>query len=162
MDDPSGMGMLEMTTFQYWMIGLTCFGILLSSGGIIAACVWAVAKIKADVTEKIAEERLRTDTVMEAERENASRNMHDVMVKFAAEQKAQDHNTGEMGSALRQHIANVEKKVHEIEIWGRDNYALKDDVAESIKGLRQDVRDMRSDLKDDFKQLSAKIDKKAA
>lgn len=151
-----------MTTFQYWMIALTCVGILISAGGIIAACVWAVATIKNDVTEKIAEERLRTDTVMEAERENASRTMQEMMNKFAAEQKAQDHNTGEMGSALRQHIANVEKKMHEVEIWGRDNYALKNDVAESIKGLRDDVRDMRSDLKDDFKQLSAKIDNKAA
>lgn len=151
-----------MTTFQYWMIGLTCFGILLSSGGIIAACVWAVAKIKEDVTNKIAEERVRTDTMMEAERENASRMHRELMDKFAADQKAQDHNTGEMGSALRQHIANVEKKMHEVEIWGRDNYALKNDVADSIKGLRDDVRDMRNDLKDDFKQLSAKIDNKAA
>ncbi|NGX95069.1 MAG: hypothetical protein G4V63_07515 [Candidatus Afipia apatlaquensis] len=151
-----------MTTFQYWMIGLTCVGILITAGGVIGACVWAVAKIKSDVTEKIAEERARTDTVMEAERENTNRLHQELMVKFAAEQKAQDHNTGEMGAALRQHITTVEKKIHEVEIWGRDHFALKNDVADSIKGLRDDVRVMGSDLRGDIKEISAKIDKKAA
>lgn len=162
MDDASGMGMLEMTTFQYWMVGLTILGIFLTVGGIIAACVWAVATIKAEITEKISEERTRVDNIVEAERENFKRSMQTFVTEFAAEQKAQDHNTGEMGAALRQYIANVEKEMHAIEIWGRDHFALKDDVNSSITSLRDDIKAMATDIKTDFRDLNAKIDKKAA
>lgn len=153
---------LGMTTFQYWMVGLTIIGILLTVGGIVATVVWAVAKIKADVTEKIGEERTRIDNILEAERENFQRNIKQFATDFAAEQRAQDHNTGEMGAALRQYIANVEKEMHTIELWGRDNYALKDDVNQSITGLRDDIKEMASDIKTDFRDLNTKIDKKAA
>lgn len=151
-----------MTTFQYWMIGLTCVGILITAGGVIGACVWAVAKIKADVTEKIAEERTRVDNIMEAERENSTRGMREFASEFAAEQKTQDHNAGEMGAALRRYIETVEKEMHKIEIWGRDNYALKNDVDKSIAAAREDVRIMTADIKTDLRALAAKIDQKAA
>jgi hypothetical protein len=153
--------MQEMGTFQYVMIALTVVGILITSGGVVGACVWAVAKIKADITEKISEERTRVDMMFEAERENTSRDMRGFALEFAAEQKSQDHNTGEMGAALRRHIENVEREMHKIEIWGRDNYALKDDVNQSISTVRDDIKAMRSDIKSDFRDLNTKIDQKA-
>jgi hypothetical protein len=143
------------------MIALTVVGILITSGGVVGACVWAVAKIKADITDKISEERTRVDTMFEAERENNSRDMRDFALEFAAEQKSQDHNTGEMGASLRRHIEDVEREMHKIEIWGRDNYARQSDLNNSITTVRADISAMRTEIKTDFRDLNVKIDQKA-
>jgi hypothetical protein len=37
---------------------------------------------------------------------------------IAAEQKSQDHDTGEMDASLRRYIENVECEMHKIQIWG--------------------------------------------
>lgn len=147
-----------MTTFEWVMVSLTAAGFLLTSGGILAGCIWAVAKIKSDIDEKITDERIRIDTIFEAERENDARSMKDFAAQFAAEQKIQDHNAGEMGAALRQYIANVEKEMHQIEIWGRDHFAQKNDVEKSITAVREDIRGMTAEIKADIRALTSKID----
>lgn len=134
-----------MTTFEWAMVSISAGGFLLSAGGILAGCIWGVAKIKQHTVEQIS-----------AEREIRSEAIAKVAASFAADQKTQDHNFGEMGAALRRFIEEVEKEMHRIEIWGRDNYAIKDDV----KALRADIKDMRKEIKDDFSSLSAKIDAK--
>lgn len=147
-----------MTTFEWVMVSLTAAGFLLTACGVLGGCVWAVAKIKSDIDEKITAERLRIDTIFEAERENDARSMKDFATKFASEQKIQDANAGEMGAALRQYIANVEKEMHAIEIWGRDHYAQKPDVEKSFTSLREDIRGMTGEIKADIRALAAKID----
>lgn len=126
------------------IIAIAAF-ILNAIGGIIGL-VWAVAKIKAELTTQITEER-----------EETSRQFAALRAEFVLDQKTQDHNFGEVGAAMRQYIADVEKKVREVEIWGRDNFAMKDDVRDILK----DIKDMRSDIKSDFKELNAKIDQRA-
>lgn len=145
-----------MTTFEWAMVSIAAAGFLVTAGSVIGGCVWGVVNIKAGVDDKITDERIRIDAIFEAERENYARSMKDFAAEFSAEQKAQDHNVGEMGAALRQYIANVEKEMHKIEIWGRDHYAIKDDV----KDLRTDIHAMRTEIKTDITELGRKIDNK--
>jgi hypothetical protein len=116
-------------------------------GGIIGL-VWAVAKIKAELTKQITEERQET-----------LGQFAELRAEFIREQKSQDHNFGEVGAAMRQYISNVEKEMHEIEIWGRDNFVLKDDFVKATDSLGKAIRDMAADIKSDFKDLNTKIDK---
>jgi alanyl-tRNA synthetase len=101
-----------MDSYQTWMISLGVGGFLLTAGLTIGGCVWAVARIKEDVTNKIAEERSRTSEIVDAERENFQRSMKkqteefqrclkEITEKFTEEQKAQDQTHGTMGISLR-------------------------------------------------------------
>lgn len=146
-----------MTTFEWAMVCLTGAGFLLTAGGVLGGCIWAVAKIKSDIDEKITAERIRIDTIFEAERENDARSMKDFAAQFASEQKVQDHNAGEMGAALRQYIANVEKSMHEIEIWGRDHYVQKPEFEKAVDALRSDITRLGADIKTDIRNLDNKI-----
>jgi hypothetical protein len=65
-----------------------------------------------------------------------------------------------MGISLRGAITEMNDKVDKFELFGRDNYALKEDVKESIKDLRDVVTKIAGDIKTDFKELNAKIGKK--
>ena len=116
-------------------------------GGIIGL-VWAVAKIKGELTTQIA-----------AEREETMGQFAILRAEFVKEQRAQDHNYGEVGAAMRQYIANVEKEMHQIEVWSRDNFVLKDDFVKATDSLGKAIRDMAADIKSDFRDLNAKIDK---
>lgn len=143
-----------MTTFEWAMVSIAAAGFLVTAGTALGGCIWGVAKIKSSVDDKITDERIRIDAIFEAERENSARAMKDFVTEFSAEQTAQDRNVGEMGAALRQYIANVEKEMHKIEIWGRDHYAIKDDV----KDIRADIKNMRDEIKADFRDLNSKMD----
>lgn len=134
-----------MTTFEWAMVSIAAGGFILTLGGTLAGCIWGVAKIKQYTVEEIAtEQRIRADAIAK------------VAADFAADQKTQDHNYGEMGNALRRFIETVEKEMHAIEMWGRDNYALKDDV----KVIRTDIKEMRNEIKSDIKDLRSAIDAK--
>lgn len=117
-------------------------------GGIIGL-VWAVAKIKAELTKQITEER-----------EETMGQFADLRAEFIREQKTQDHNFGEVGAAMRQYIANVEKEMHEIEIWSRDNFVQKDVFVKATDDLATAIKVMAADIKSDFRDLNTKIDKK--
>lgn len=137
-----------MTTFQWATLVLGSLGFLITwSGMIIGGTKW-VEGIKTGVAEKLALEREETNRVVAA-----------VESKFVADQKVQDHYFGEVNAAMRQYIANVEKEMHEIEIWGRDNFALKSEVEKSTNAIREDIKEMRADIKSDLRDLNTKIDK---
>ena len=134
-----------MTTFEWAMVSIATGGFLVTTGGVLASCIWAVAKIKQATGEQIAEERQeRAEAIAKA------------MDRFDAAQSEQDHNFGEVGLSLRRFIETVEKEMHKIEMWGRDNYALKNDV----KDIRADINSMRLEIKSDITALGAKIDQK--
>jgi|ERR1035437_8707806 hypothetical protein len=134
-----------MTIFEWAMVSIAVAGFLVTIGTAIGGCVWAVAKIKEATDAQLVTERIeRTEAVAIA------------MRHFDSAQTTQDHNFGEVGLSLRRFIEEVEKEMHDIEMWGRDHYALKDDM----KDIRSDIKDMRDDIKNDFKHLHDKIDKK--
>lgn len=78
--------------------------------------------------------------------------------RFEQEQRAQDNNAGEMGHALRRHMESISDKVREVEIWGRDNYVLKENFEKAVDMLRSDVKELGADLKSDMRRLFEKFD----
>jgi hypothetical protein len=73
--------------------------------------------------------------------------------KFISDQKTQDHNFGEVGAAMRQYIADVEKKVREVEIYGRDNYVKIPDFEKALTKLSLDIKDAVAEIKGDIKDI---------
>lgn len=137
-----------MTTYQWVTLGLGAFGFI--GTWILGAFKLgrAVEQMRAGVREEIEEEREKIVEKIEA-----------MEARFEADQKSQDHSFGEVGAAMRQYIADVEKKVREIEIWGRDNYVRKSEFEKATDAIRADIRAMGADIKADISGLNAKIDK---
>lgn len=138
-----------MTTFEWGMLTVAIVGCLLTAGSILGGSVWAVARIKEETVTRITAERVHTESLLSA-----------YAAEWAKERKSLEHNTAELGFSLRRHIEGVEKKLTEVELWGRDNYALKDDVKESISELRDDIRTLGAEIKADIRNLSTKVDSK--
>lgn len=138
-----------MTTFEWGMLTVAVIGCLITAGSILGGCVWAVARIKEETVTRITAERIHTEALLSG-----------YAAEWSKERKALEHNTAELGFSLRRHIEGVEKKLTEVELWGRDNYALKDDVKESISELRDDIRTLGAEIKADIRNLSTKVDSK--
>ena len=100
----------------------------------------AVEQVKAALKKQIDDER---DKVL-AEIKKLEK-------QFSDEQRTQDHNFGEVGAAMRQYIADVEKKVREVEIYGRDHYVQKSDFEKATDSIRADIREMAADIKSDLR-----------
>jgi hypothetical protein len=79
----------------------------------------------------------------------------EIEARFAAEQRAQDHNFGEVGLAIRQYVADVEKLVREVEIYGRDNYVKIPDFERAIDRLSGDFKAAVEEIKRDIRRLMA-------
>lgn len=107
----------------------------------------AVEQVKAALKKQIDDERDKIILKLE-----------ELEQRFDREQKSQDHNFGEVGAAVRQYIANVEKEMHEIEIWARDNFVLKDDFVKATDRLEDAIKAMAASIKSDFRDLTKKID----
>jgi hypothetical protein len=131
-----------MTTYQWVTLGLGAFGFL--STWILGAFKIgrAVEQMRAGVREEIKQER----NSIVAKIEELER-------RFDADQKTQDHNFGEVGAAMRQYIADVEKKVREVEIYGRDNYVKIPDFERAIERLSADFKTAVSEIRDDIRDL---------
>jgi hypothetical protein len=52
---------------------------------------------------------------------------------------------------MRQYIADVEKKVREVEIYGRDHYVQKSEFEKATNSIRSDIREMAADIKSDLR-----------
>ncbi|MGF6426500.1 hypothetical protein [Bradyrhizobium elkanii] len=77
--------------------------------------------------------------------------------KFEGDQRTQDHNFGEVGAAMRQYIADVEKKVREVEIYGRDNYVKKDEFVRATDSIRADIKALGAEIKSDLKGMQKEL-----
>ena len=136
---------MDGTVFQYaaLILGVLGFGITWTAG--VIGITRAVENIKQDTTNKVAEARaVHVESLAE------------LRAELLDLQKQEEHNFGEVAAALRQKIADVEKEMHEIEIWGRDHYAEKDD----LRDILRDLKEMRAEIKEDFRDLTKKIDAK--
>ena len=58
---------------------------------------------------------------------------------------------------MRQYIANVEKEMHQIEIWGRDNFVLKSEFVKATDSIRADIKAMAADIKADIRDLTTSV-----
>lgn len=131
-----------MSLYQWVTLGLGAFGFL--STWILGAFKIgrAVEQMRAGVREEIKQER---DSIVEK--------IEALERRFDADQKSQDHNFGEVGAAMRQYIADVEKKVREVEIYGRDNYVKIPDFERAIERLSADFRNAVGEIRDDIRDL---------
>ena len=134
-----------MTTYQWVTLGLGAFGFVLTWGLGLFKAGRMVEQMKVAIKLEIAAEKKDVLNKVEALKE-----------QFFEEQKTQDHNFGEVGASMRQYTADVEKKQFEMEIWGRDNYVQKNE----FETMRQDIKDLARSIKEDFREVFAKIDAK--
>ena len=131
---------------QSWIpIGLGALGFLITWSGMWFGAGVFVEKLRGELKEHVEAER---DKIIDLIRELEDR--------FVDEQKSQDLKFGEVGAAMRQYTADVEKKQFEIELYGRDTYVQKSE----FETMRQDIKDLAKSIKEDFREVFAKIDGK--
>lgn len=124
---PLGLGVLGFITT--WVLGAFKLG-------------RAVEQMRAGVREEIEEER-----------EKIIAKIEQLEAKFDDEQTSQDHRFGEVGAAMRQYMADIEKKVREVEIYGRDHYVKISDFDKAIERLGETFRLAITELKDDIRHI---------
>lgn len=130
-----------MTLEHGTTITLGAIGFLITWTGMWFGAGRFVEQIRAEFRKHIGDER---DKIVSEIKE-----LED---KFEDSQRSQDHNFGEVGAAMRQYIADIEKKVREVEIWGRDNYVQKGEFEKATDRLESAIKEMGTDIKDELKE----------
>jgi hypothetical protein len=116
-----------------------------------------VTAIKTDTSEKIAAEILARSEALSAAVVARNKEMEELRRDFHDAQRIQDNHVGEMGAALRRFIETVEKEMHSIEIWNRDNFVQKGEFERATDSIKADIKAMASDIKADIKDLKAEL-----
>lgn len=138
-----------MTTYQWATIALGALGFLITWTGMWFGAGRFVEQMRAEFKKHVGDER-----------EKIVSEIKKIEKDFHESQRDQDHNFGEVGAAMRQYIANVENKVREVEIWGRDNYVQKSEFEKATDRLADAIKSMGADIKADIRELNAKIEAK--
>jgi hypothetical protein len=141
---------------EQWVI--TAIGLLVTIGiNLFLSGRWvgsSAAEMKIHVSEKIKDAVREREAVLERLRRD-----------WADSQKSQDNVFGELGASLRQALADLKDDMHNKEMWGRDNYVHKSEVAlmrEDVKGLRSDLQTMINEIKQDFKDSLREVKKESS
>jgi hypothetical protein len=100
----------------------------------------AVEEVKAALKKQIDDERDKIVVKIEA-----------IKADFETDQRTQDDRFGEVGAAMRQYIADVEKKLREVEIYGRDNYVQKSEFEKATGRLESAIKEFGADIKEDLR-----------
>lgn len=131
-----------MTIYQWVTLGLGALGFI--GTWVLGAFKLgrAVEQMRSAVRDEIDQERDKIISKIDA-----------IESRFEADQKSQDHNFGEVGAAMRQYIANVENKLREVEIYGRDHYVKIPDFEKAIDRLSSDFKEGINELKDDIRAM---------
>jgi glutamine synthetase type III len=116
---------------------------------------WIVGAFKLGV----AVEQIKTVVKEESDRERDKiiDRIELIERRFDADQKNQDHNFGEVGAAMRQYIADVEKKLREVEIYGRDNYVKIPEFEKAMDRLSGDLKSFVAEIKKDFSERMTEL-----
>ena len=122
--------------------------------------ILGVKKIEKDVSEKIAAETLERTKALANAVEARDEEIEKLRRDFSEAQRVQDNHVGEMGAALRRFIETVEKEMHAIEIWNRDNFVQKGEFERATDSIKADIKAMASDIKADIKDLKAELGNK--
>lgn len=131
---------VTVTAFQWVTLGLGVAGFVLTWTGMLISIAKAVGQIKTSTDDKIASEtKTITDRITK------------LSEQFEEDQRKQDNSFGEIALGIRQYVNSVEKQIHMVEIWSRDNFVLKSDFMLAIERLS-------AEMKDNFKTLMAKLD----
>lgn len=131
-----------MTFYQWVTLALGGCGFLITWTGMWFGAGRFVEKIRAEFKKQIGDEREKIVSELEK-----------IENKFEESQRVQDHNFGEVGAAMRQYISDVEKKVREVEIYGRDNYVKIPDFEKAIDRFRETMTTGFAEIKEDIRRL---------
>lgn len=139
---------MDLTLYQW----LTLAGI---AGGFVVT--WVVGSF--NLGRAVEQMKAGFKKEIDAETDKISGRLTEMAERFNEEQRSQDNIFGEVGHSLRQKIADVEKEMHTIEIWGRDHFVLKSEFVKATDSIRSDIKEMAADIKNDLRDITAKIDK---
>lgn len=131
-----------MTTYQWVTLGLGALGFLITWTGMWFGAGRFVEQMRAEFKKHVGDERDKIIAEL--------KKLED---EFKDSQKSQDHNFGEVGAAMRQYIADVEKHVREVEMYGRDNYVKIPDFEKAIDRMGETFRLAIVELKDDMRRI---------
>lgn len=120
-----------MTVYEVAMLAVAVIGVLLTVGTILVTGTRAVARIEISTDAKLTLLRVELDR------------------RF----QTQDEVYREVAQGLRKFIELIEAEMHQIELWGRDHYVLKDDHTAALAEVRSDIRTLAKDIKIDFKEI---------
>ena len=152
-----------MTEGEWVAIGIAGIGFLIQGATALVMRTRDQEQIKQSIEKLIASEKLARTEALNRAVEDRDEELEKIVRDWNANQRAQDSAVGEMGLSLRRFIEAVEKEMHKIEIWGRDNYVQKpelDSVRNDIKVLGMSIKEMflemKTDFKDDIRELKDK------
>lgn len=137
-----------MSNYQWVTIALGALGFLITWTGMWFGAGRFVEQMRAEFKKHIGDER-----------EKIIAELKKLEEEFEDSQRAQDHNFGEVGAAMRQKIADVEKQLNDVQIWGLNNYVQKSEFEKATDRLADAIKSMGADIKADIRELNAKIDK---
>lgn len=137
-----------MSNYQWVTIALGALGFLITWTGMWFGAGRFVEQMRAEFKKHIGDER-----------EKLIAEIKKLEDEFEDSQRAQDHNFGEVGAAMRQKIADVEKQLNDVQIWGLNNYVQKSEFEKATDRLADAIKSMGADIKADIRELNAKIDK---
>ncbi len=126
---------MEMTAYQWVTIGLIVFGN-------VVTLVFGSFKLGRAVEQ-----------MKDALKDHFNAELEQLRSEFSASQKSQDHNFGEVGAAMRQYTADVEKQVRELEIWGRDHFVQKEDFRAAMAQFREDLKDAVTEINKNMREI---------
>lgn len=152
------MGMSDVTVYQWLVLVLGAAGFVITWTRSTVNITRAVEEIKLDTTEKINSVKEEMVVSIAAESERAARAVQSATDNFREDQDTQDRRYAETIHALRSYVQVIEKEMHAIEIWGRDNYVLKTDFTRAIDTFSRTLDDIAKNFRDDTKALNAKMD----
>jgi SMC interacting uncharacterized protein involved in chromosome segregation len=136
---------MEMTAYQWVTLGLGALGFL---------GTWVLGAFK--LGRVVEQMRAAVKEEIDQERDKILDRIEKLRSEITEEQRAQDHNFGEVGLSVRQYIADVEKKVREVEIYGRDNYVKIPDFEKALDRLSSVINSAVAEIKEDIRELIKK------
>lgn len=153
-----GSTLADVTGYQWLVLVLGTLGFIITWTRSAVTVTRAVDAIKSDTTEKINAVKEELTGAIAAESSRAARAVQEAMDTFREDQDTQDQRYAELISAVRAYVQAVEKEMHAIEIWGRDNYVLKTDFTRAIDSFSKTLDDIAKTFRDDTKSLNTKMD----
>lgn len=142
---------------QWIIVGLGVIGFLLTWTGMVVSVTRAVSAIKTDTS--VAVTTIKEDTAKEVASETSkiTARLNEMIDRFEEDQRSQDNRFGEVALSIRQYVANVEKEMHQIEIWGRDNFVLKSDFFKALDRVEDAINRMGTNIREELKSLREEI-----
>lgn len=129
-----------MTTYQWATLGLGALGFFITWSGMWFGAGRFVEQMRSEFKKHVRDEL-----------EKIISEVKKLEDEFEESQRIQDHNFGEVGAAMREYISKVEHKLHEVEIFGRDNFVQKTEFEKATGRLELAIKEMGSDIKEDLR-----------